>query len=702
VITVIHPERLLLAALAAGIAEASLGFFRAAPRVMPLATVAGAFLIAALCSLAVAVVVWAIAWVFARAVRELRTPWNTSAPRGFAGWVAAIALLPIVLALSTVAGRFLTAAFSNAELSALLSALSTLATAALAAAAWVLVRATLSRMLESRRSRGVAVCGLAVYLALVVLGSARAVGFTQLDPGLLLTAAAVLLAFLASRRALRPAPWLLATMLSIPIALAAARQPSEPSPFSLLARHGSWSKATVFRARGLVDRDGDGFSAWFAGGDCDDRDPRVHPGAKEIARDGVDNDCFGGDAADPPRSSAPRLLDVPAAVPGRPNLVLVTIETLRPDHLSLFGYTRPTTPRLEALAPSSVVFERAYAAAPGTRLSLAALLSGRTPSSLGWLPQPAARQMRRLAPDNPWLPELLARSGYRTLAVLANFRLFTGVENAGFERGFEVYDCSSELSFTGGAMQGFPGNAQVNRALELLDASDARPFALWLHLFEPHHRYEQSPHVARFGDDELARYDAEIAEADRQLGRLVDGLVARVLLDRTLLVVSGDHGEEFGEHGGRFHATNLYEAQVRTALLIRVPGIDPARVRDPVVLTDLAPTLTELLRVPAIGGAVEGRNLLPLLTRGEPPGTGFFLENFRVESGAQRTTALVEWPFKLIYEHEGRTFELYDLERDPLERSNLYQPPSGTADRLVARLHDRLERGAPTSPVGTP
>jgi arylsulfatase A-like enzyme len=599
-----------------------------------------------------------------------------------------------VLALATLTGRFLQAAFSNVELAAFLSALLTLLWLAAGSVTWALLRHRARLLLASMR-RGPKLAALAAYWGAWLLLTARALGLTQLDRGLAVSAAAALLGFglghrlgLEARRVS-----LLSSLLVVLVAASWAGRSAEPSPFSLMARHGSWSKAAVQRGRALLDRDGDGHSPWLGGGDCDDRDPRVHPGAAELARDGLDNDCTAGDALtlrqvaahDP---SFPLL----RAVPERPHLVLVTIETWRPDHLSLLGYARPTTPRLVELGQSSLVFERVYAAAPGTRLSLAALLSGRSPSSLRWHEQAAGRGMRHLSPENPWLPAALQAAGYRTLAVHTNFRAFTAAENAGFDRGFEVYDTSTKVAFVGGTLRGFPGSEQVDRALALLDQRDSRPFFLWLHLVEPHYRYERSPFVPSFGRDEQALYDAELAEADRQLGRLVAGLAERSLFEHTVLAVTGDHGEEFGEHGERFHATNLYEAQVRTALVLRIPGIGASRLRDAVVLTDLVPTLRTVLRLPSVTlGTGDGRDLVPYLLAGEPLKAGFFLENFRPENGGGRSTALVEWPFKLIYQEEGRTLELYDLERDPAERTNLHAAAPHTAGKLAEHLHARLE-----------
>jgi choline-sulfatase len=699
---------LWLAALAAGAAETCWTAWRTPAGLMPALGWLPAFAVTALVAFGFATLLGAGLYVFELSLTELRRRPGGAEPGSAArgehslGSIATAALLVgPVLALATLAGRFLHTVFSNVELAALLSASLTLLAAALGGAAWLLLRSRLERLLEG--SRAAAGRRRLVLLVLGVQGcawialSARTIGFTQLDPGLAVSAAAALAAFAVGRRlpaAISRVGALGSCALLLALSLSATS--IEPSPFSLIMRKGSWSKAALGRARLLLDRDGDGYSAWLAGGDCDDREPHVHPGALEIARDGIDNDCTAGDARVARHQvGAKPALELPREVPERPHLVLVTIETLRPDHLSLFGYGRRTSPRLDELAASSLVFERAYAAAPATRLSLAALLSGRTPSSLRWLPQPAARAMRRLAPENPWLPLTLQRAGYRTLAVHTSFRAFTAVEGAGFDRGFDVYDTSTRLDFVGGTMRGFPGNSQLDRALALLDGEAERPVFLWIHLVEPHYLYEQSPDVPSFGTDEIALYDAEIAEADRLLGRLSDALRERAMLDRTLLVVAGDHGEEFGEHGERFHTSNLYEPQVRTALVLRVPGLPPRRVKEAVVLTDLAPTLESLLRLPSLAlNASEGRNLLPHLLHGEPLKAGFFLENFRVDSGAQRATALVDWPFKLIYEEEGRTLELYDLERDPAERHNVYEASSPASGKLVDHLHARLESAA--------
>lgn len=558
-------------------------------------------------------------------------------------------------------------AFRNPDLGALLVAIGALGLSVAAVVAWALL-ALLGRAVRTRDGGpGVAAAlstpGALLTLCLIVIAArGQELGLGLLEPRLFvaplvgLVAAPVIL-WLRHGRALKKGAFLLVSGAALLSSGVATRSLS--GDLWVLSHRGPWSRLVLGR---LV------------------HDPGL-PGVRSVSRAAV---------AAPPRPCQKEAPSFGA------NLVLVTIETLRADHTSLLGYDRPTTPHLEALAPESVVLERMLAQAPGTRLSLSALLSGTLPSKIPWIPQAAAKQMRRIGEETPWLPSLLLSHGYRTLAALVNFRAFTDLENAGFDRGFSRYDVSTELAYRGGTMRGFPGSAQVKRALELIDAGAGRPFFLWVHLVEPHFLYEQPPEAPVFGSDEVALYDAEIWEADRQLGRLVDGLRQRGLFDRTLLLVTGDHGEEFGEHGARWHNTNLYQPQLHTATLLRIPGFRGRRVQELTSFVDLFPTLLSLLGCDAGLEPLDGRNLSALFQRGERPGeTSVVVEQFRVENGTEYQTALIDWPLKALYTDERR-FELYDLGDDPLERSDRYPPRTREERDLVARLRKNLAHaGAP-------
>jgi arylsulfatase A-like enzyme len=329
-------------------------------------------------------------------------------------------------------------------------------------------------------------------------------------------------------------------------------------------------------------------------------------------------------------------------------------------------------------------------------LALASLFSSLSPSEIDWLPQAADKRMRRIGPKTPWLPELLRARGYETIAVLTDFSAFTSQEDAGFERGFQHYDLSTKLEYRGGTMWGFPAAEQVDKALTYVEQAQ-RPFLLWVHLFEPHYRYEQPPDAPVFGSDDQSRYDAEIWHADRQLGRLIDGLRKLSVWDKTVLFVSGDHGEAFGEHADRWHGSNLYDPQLRPAALLRVPGLTGKRLDVSVTLTDVAPTLARVLGDRQTFEQLRGRSLAPLMHhRTLPDGeNGFVAETFSVDDGHAYQAAFVAYPLKLIYVEAGRKFALFDLALDPNEQTPLDPSTDPRGAPLFQELVGYLERARP-------
>ena len=503
----------------------------------------------------------------------------------------------------------------------------------------------------------------------------NAPGLGQLDGWLFVAAGAALLVLVVmslvvrrTERGRRLFVWVGASLAVLGIAgglLVGFLAPRVPGT---IARNGSWSRMIVKTMRIATDFDGDGYSAWFGGGDCRPLDAEVHPGAPEIPGDSIDNNCIGGDAGKLATVKRPKWHAIPAAIPTRMNLVVVTIETLRADRVSFLGYEKKTTPKLDEIAESSVVFRRTYSASSLTRLALPALLSSYGPSEIRWKRQPRRKQMQRIRSSTPWLPEELKRAGYTTIAIHTNFRAFTKTESAGFDRGFKHYDTKTKLRYLGGTMRGFPGGAQIDKAIEYVDKYWDGPFFLWVHLVEPHFQYEAPEGAPDFGADEQGLYDAEIWGADRQVGRLAAHLRKKNLFDRTIFLVAGDHGEEFSEHGKRFHGSNLYEPQIRTAALMRVPGIGGRQIDRPVVFQDFAPTLLNLLRIQRSFRKMRGRNLTPLLLDGDLEETHFVVELFRVDNHRNYQAAVVNWPYKLVYVEDGHALELYNVEKDPEEK----------------------------------
>src|SRR5712691_8824408 len=255
-------------------------------------------------------------------------------------------------------------------------------------------------------------------------------------------------------------------------------------------------------------------------------------------------------------------LFVATAVPATaapPDLILVTLDTVRADRMGFLGSTRGLTPNLDALAGDSLVFERAYAQAPLTTVSHATILTGTYPprhrvQDFG-LPLPASV---------PYLPALLSAAGYHTAAFVGSLILDPrGPIAPGFDRGFEVYDAGFRHRRPGEdpyRTRERRGSEVVARALRWLEQGRRGPLFLWVHLYDAHDPYDPPPPLdARFRE---APYDGEVAAVDGAVGALLDGLRTRGLLARALVVVAADHGESLGEHGEATHGLFLYESDV--------------------------------------------------------------------------------------------------------------------------------------------
>lgn len=549
---------------------------------------------------------------------------------------------------------------------------------------------------------------LAPLITLATLGYLNKSGFAQLNPWLGASLLSALLAFSAVAVALRkrdthlpaklPRLGLMLGALSLLLAMVSALVPWQTA--ARVAQSGSISRYALLALRGATDFDGDGYAGWWGGGDCKSFDPAVHPGAVEILSDGIDNNCLGGDATEANDDAAPEFAELPRGVHPKPNLLLITIETLRADAVGFSGLgtgvasRHKTTPQLDAYAKRSVVFENYFATTPWTRLSLPAILSSRPPSRMHWRAQGKSQHMRSLQADTPWIPSLLKQSGYTTVAILNSFRAFTRAESAGFERGFDVFDTSTQLSYSGGTMRGHIGQAQARLATAQLSRLKDKPFFLWVHLMEPHYLYQRSRRAPDFGSTEADLYAAEVWEADAVVGELLQALEELKLDSKTIVSVVGDHGEEFKEHGQRWHGSNLLQPQIHTAGLMHVPGVAAARVREAVSHEDLGPTWLNLAGIRAGLERLQGRSLVPLFTN-QPLARGyFFLERFEVNNGSDFMAAVVHYPFKLVYTEEGRKLELYDLDRDPSEQQTF--PREGkayqTLEDVLLRHVDAAQR----------
>jgi arylsulfatase A-like enzyme len=429
---------------------------------------------------------------------------------------------------------------------------------------------------------------------------------------------------------------------------------------------------TVLRAlRRRSDRDRDGFAATFGGGDCDDHNPRRNPGAADVAGNGVDEDCSGADArrvvieTPPPRTDVPR----PTLAASRDlNLLFITVDTMRAD-LHYAGYAHPMSPSLDALAAESVVFDRAYAISSYTGRAIGPMMTGRYPTEC---PRDGEHFTRYTA-ANVFLAERLKAAGFTTFGAASHFYF---EPRFGLSQGVDAWDLSAKPE--GDGQETTSADAAVaDRVIAQLRRPEntAGRFFAWAHFFDPHKQYVDHPDLPVFARGERGRYDREVMNSDRQIGRILAALRALPggVAERTVVVVTSDHGEAFGEHGMSYHGVELWEELVRVPWVMRVPGVAPRHITAARSQIDLAPTLLEVLRLPAPAAdapdAFSGRSLVPEMLGEAAPERPVYIELPEGPYNSLRR-ALVFEGAKLL-ERGARRFMLYDLAADAAERTDL-------------------------------
>ncbi len=354
------------------------------------------------------------------------------------------------------------------------------------------------------------------------------------------------------------------------------------------------------------------------------------------------------------------------------NLLLVTIDTLRADRIGAYGSAAGLTPHLDRLASEGIRFTRAYSAAPLTLPSHATILTGVSPPVHGV----RANGIARLGPRLPTLATVLRAAGYRTGAFVGSFVLDA---RFGLNRGFDVYDDRYGEKHAGDAAEFAErrGEEVIKPAIAWISGNTSTPWFAWVHLYDPHEPYRAPESFA----SRFQPYDAEVAYTDAVLGHLLDSLRSSGQLDRTLVVVAADHGESLGEHGERTHGVFAYDVTMRVPWIVWAgTRLRAATIDHLIRLVDLAPTALDLLNVPA-----------PSEFEGRPAQTGEERSAYIEAMDANLTrnwaplTGIVRGPWKLI---ELPRPELYDVDRDPSEQSNLFDKDPERARTLSALLRD--------------
>jgi arylsulfatase A-like enzyme/Flp pilus assembly protein TadD len=383
------------------------------------------------------------------------------------------------------------------------------------------------------------------------------------------------------------------------------------------------------------------------------------------------------------------------------SVVLVSIDTLRADHLGSYGYRGVPTPAIDRLAAEGTLFENAATAVPLTLPAHGSLLTGRNPQGHGVLDNFASR----LPESEETLAEALRAHGFATGGFVGAFVLDSrwGIAQ-GFDTYFDDFDARPEDAGTQEANQR-PGDEVLAPALEWLEKQRDRPFFAFLHFFDPHTPYAPpEPFRSRFGSGGgNALYDAEIAYVDSLVDRLLQALEDLGIAEETAVVLVGDHGESLGDHGEATHGYFVYDSTIRVPLIVRAPGVPRgARVKAQVRTIDIAPTVLDLLQLPPLPSA-EGESLRPYF-RGEddvPPRFAYIESQYAaIHFGWAPLRGVRTESHKLIDAPEP---ELYDLRTDPAESKNVYFEARDIAERLAPLVKElsaaRPRQEATSAPV---
>jgi choline-sulfatase len=377
------------------------------------------------------------------------------------------------------------------------------------------------------------------------------------------------------------------------------------------------------------------------------------------------------------------------------NVLLITLDTTRADHLGCYGYEKAQTPRLDGLARDGVRFARAYAPAPLTLPAHASIMSGLYPVAHG-----VRNNGHELAPRIRTLAEILKAHGYSTSAFISSFSVDS---RFGIGQGFDVYDDTFR------AQQPLKSANAERRAEETftrfsrwLAGIGSNRFFAWVHYYDPHLPYDP-PSPYREGSPGRP-YDGEIAYMDHYVGAVLDGLAERGILDKTLVVVAGDHGEGLGDKVETGHGVFLYEETLRIPLIFHDRAVFRRAqvVESAVRLVDVAPTILDMIGLQAETAGMQGQSLVPRISGKAKKDLEAFIETFypRENFGWSELVGLVSDRWKFI---QSPRSELFDLRTDPGERNNLFGASADKAGELAKRLEREILRlssgpGVPEGP----
>jgi arylsulfatase A-like enzyme len=444
--------------------------------------------------------------------------------------------------------------------------------------------------------------------------------------------------------------------------------------------------------RAANDLDRDGFGSVLGENDCQPLDRKVHPGAADLPDDRIDQNCDGRDftlraSATPTGPTLP----IPDQFKRSDwNILLITIDTVRYDQTSFGGYKegpkhRDTTPRLAELVKKSALFTFANAPSAGTMASIPAILTSKFfHSGLALDENLPPGTPPKIKPENTTLPEIMKRGGYKT-GVVASHHYWN---DWGLDQGVDDYDNS-----IGHTTDPFlvAADKVTDHTLAWISRQQGHKWFLWTHYIDPHGRYVAHPDVIDYGTSEPDLYTAELRWTDQQLGRLLDELVRLPSNDRTIIIITSDHGESMGEHGipPGTHGTALYRELLHVPLIFYVPNNQPRAIGGAVTPLDIVPTVAELAGIDTKDLSFEGKSLVPQIFYGKEDHERIVFSETNAPSPER---AAVSEAFKLIYYLHSNIYELYDLKADPWEKANIAPKHPPQMSVMKSALDAWLER----------
>ncbi|MDP9002181.1 MAG: sulfatase, partial [Myxococcota bacterium] len=339
-------------------------------------------------------------------------------------------------------------------------------------------------------------------------------------------------------------------------------------------------------------------------------------------------------------------------------VVLLTIDSLRAD-MPWNGYARPIAPRLTELEKTAVSFPHAYSVSSYTSMSLGGLLGGRLPSELH-----RSGYFFGTYHGDLFFPKLLQRAGIHTTGVMAHMYF----KQAGFEQGWDDWKIVPGITFDPNTDREITSPKSEQLAEQLLGdaANETRRFFFWAHFLDPHDLYMRHDGID-WGKGSRDRYDGEVTFTDQYLGKLLDFIAGRSWSSRTVIIITSDHGEEFGEHGMTRHGFEIWQTLVHVPLMVVAPGAPPRRIDVPHSDIDLGPTILDFFGV-SPDPSFEGKSIVSEVYGG-PSEARDIVVDLPATSDNGKRRALVHGSEKLICFDDDNQCRLYDVEKDPLERS---------------------------------